>query len=196
MRGFCSFFDLTAKSSNLLGTATSNPPNLDGIHLIESKTKYKSHKSHGVRAKNPSQNQHLPIFDRFLAIFWPLFWFNKTYICPVCIFWKQCKLAMFVPKFWTPSWNQIWPQLTPWGQLQPLEWRLCTCYFINVLPWFKHTRHISVQCAFSGNNASWQCLSPNFDTLLEPNLTPVDPLGSTLASRMEVTYTLFYQCLP
>ena len=36
---------------------------------------------------------------------------------------------------------------------------------------------LSAQCAFSGNNASWQCLSPNFDTLLEPNLTPVDPLA-------------------
>ena len=69
----------------------------------------------------------------FLAVFWPLLWFNKTYICPMCIFWKKCKLAMF---------------------------------------------------------------SPNFDTLLEPNLTPVDPLGSTPASILEVLYMLFYQCLP
>ena len=58
-RGFCSTFDLVASSANLLGSDRLIPPNLVEIHLITSKTKYKSHKSHGVWVKNPTQNRHM-----------------------------------------------------------------------------------------------------------------------------------------
>jgi hypothetical protein len=32
----------------------------------------------------------------------------------VCIFWKQCKLAMFVPKFWHPLGTKFDPSWPPW----------------------------------------------------------------------------------
>jgi hypothetical protein len=43
--------------------------------------------------------------------------------------------------------------------------------------WFKKTFKVG-QTAFSGNQGSCQSLAPNIDTLLGPNLTPVDPLGA------------------